>query len=108
MTTNINKLNNTNTNSISTFLTSQAVKNKVNAIVGDSKKGAKFISSLVSAVNQNKELQNCEPGSLINSALLGEALNLSPSPQLGHYYIVPYNNKKENVKVATFMLGLIL
>jgi recombination protein RecT len=35
----------------------------------------------------------------VSGALLGESLNLSPSPQLGHYYLVPYANK------ATFQLG---
>jgi len=90
---------------ISSFLTSDAVKNKVNSIIGDPKRGAKFISSLVSAVNQNQALATCEAGSLVNSALLGEALNLSPSPQLGHYYIVPFKDNNAGLTKATFQLG---
>lgn len=91
--------------SISSFLTSDAVKNKVNSIIGDQKRGSKFISSLVSAVNQNPALASCEAGSLVNSALLGEALNLSPSPQLGHYYIVPFKDNSIGMTKATFQLG---
>lgn len=88
---------------MSTFLTSDAVKLKVNSILSDPKKGARFISTLISSVNQNKELAVCEPGSLVNAALLGESLNLSPSPQLGQFYLVPFNNK--DGKTATFQLG---
>jgi len=91
--------------SVSSFLTSDAVKNKVNSIIGDQKRGSKFISSLVSAVNQNPALASCEAGSLVNSALLGEALNLSPSPQLGHYYIVPFKDNSIGMAKATFQLG---
>jgi len=90
------------------FLTSDAVKNRVNAIVSDPKRGAKFISSLVSAVNANQSLATCDQFSLINSALLGEALNLTPSPQLGQYYIVPFKKnvgKANETTIATFILG---
>ena len=38
------------------------------------------------------------------AALLGESLNLSPSPQLGQYYMVPYKDKKRGT-VAQFQLG---
>lgn len=90
---------------LSTFLTSDAVKTKVNSIIGNPQRGAKFIASLTSAVSTNPALDECEQGSLVNAALVGEALNLSPSPQLGHYYIVPFkDNKSQSVK-AQFNLG---
>ena len=37
--------------------------------------------------------------------MLGESLNLSPSPQLGQYYLVPYYDSKRGCKVAQFQLG---
>lgn len=43
--------------------------------------------------------------SIISSALLGESLNLSPSPQLGHYYMVPFKDNKAGITKATFQLG---
>lgn len=84
------------------YLTSDAVKEQINKVVG-SKNGTRFISSIVSAVNNNKELQACSSASILSAALLGESLNLSPSPQLGQYYLVPFNNK--DGKVAQFQLG---
>lgn len=46
----------------------------------------------------------CTNKSVLSGALLGESLKLSPSPQLGHYYLVPFNDKNEG-KVAQFQLG---
>lgn len=88
----------------SQYLTKDSIKSKINAIVG-SDKGASFISGLLSAVQTNPALQSCTRASLLNCALLGHSLNLSPSPQLGHYYIVPYDNKKLGITEGQFQLG---
>jgi len=92
----------------STFMTSDAVKNKINQMIAG-KDGAKFITSIVSLVSNNPAIAECEHSTILASALLGESLKLSPSPQLGHYYIVPFkdNDKSGNLKriVATFQLG---
>lgn len=88
----------------SAFMTSNAVTNKINQIIGDEKKGARFISSIVSAVSNNPQLAECNNSSILSAALLGESLNLSPSPQLGNFYMVPFNDKNKG-KVATFQLG---
>jgi len=86
-----------------TTISSDAVKNKVNAIIGDEKKGAKFISYLTNMVTQNPSLAECEQGTVINSALAGFALDLSH--QLGQFYVVPFEDRKNNRKTATFQLG---
>ncbi len=51
----------------------------------------KFTSAIISAVTTNKQLQGCNAQSIISAALLGESLNLSPSPQLGQYYLMPFD-----------------
>ena len=88
---------------ISAYLTNDAVKNQINNIIGG-KDGQRFISSIVSAVNNNPALQECTNQSILSGALLGESLKLSPSPQLGQYYLVPFNDR-ERGKVAQFQLG---
>ena len=88
----------------SQFLTQDSIKNKINSIVG-SDKGTSFVSGLLSAVTSNPTLSECTQPSLLNCALLGSSLNLSPSPQLGQYYMVPYDNNKLGVKEAQFQLG---
>jgi len=88
----------------SAFLTSDAIKNRINAMVGG-KDGQRFISAVVSAVSVNPALAECEHSTILSAALLGESLKLSPSPQLGQYYLVPFNDKKRGCKVAQFQLG---
>lgn len=86
------------------YITSNIVTKKVNDILGDEQSGKRFISSIVSSVNANPVLKECTNGSILSAALLGESLNLSPSPQLGFYYLVPFNDKEQG-KVAQFQLG---
>ena len=77
------------TTSLTAYLTGDAVKNQINKVVGGSN-GDRFISSLMSAVQANPTLQECSNSSLVNAALLGYSLNLSPSPQLGYFYFAPF------------------
>ena len=90
--------------SLTVYLAKDAVRNQINSVVGG-KDGARFISSIVSAVQVNPALQECTNPSIVSAALLGESLNLSPSPQLGQYYMVPYDNSKKGVKEAQFQIG---
>lgn len=89
---------------LAAYLTQDAVKRQINNIVGG-KNGARFVSSIISAVQTTPALQECTNQSIVSAALLGEALNLSPSPQLGQFYMVPFNNKKKGCKEAQFQLG---
>ena len=64
-------------------------KNLINQTLGDKDRATRFIASISSAVATNQDLQQCDAGTILSGALLGESLNLSPSPQLGQYYLVP-------------------
>ena len=86
------------------FMTSEGIKKKVNEILGDEQSGKRFISGIISAVSTNPQLAQCDNASILSGALLGESLNLSPSPQMAQYYLVPFNDKDKG-KVATFQLG---
>lgn len=88
---------------LTAYLTQDAVKNQINNVIGG-KNGQRFISAIVAAVNTNPVLQQCTNSSILSGALLGESLKLSPSPQLGHYYLVPFKNKNQGT-VAQFQLG---
>lgn len=88
---------------IGSYLTGDAVKQRINQVIGG-KDGQRFISAVVSAVQTNPALQECTNQSILSAALLGESLKLSPSPQLGQYYMVPFNDKDRG-KVAQFQLG---
>lgn len=77
----------------------------INRTIQDPARARRFISAITSAVSINPALQECTPHTILSGALLGESLNLSPSPQLGQYYLVPFENRKEGIKNAQFVLG---
>ena len=79
------------------------------------KRTPQFLSSLVTMINDNKDLQEAfwqSPMSVIKSALQAATYALPIDPALGFAYIVPFNNsyKDENgnwqkKKQATFVIG---
>lgn len=90
--------------SFAVYMSNEKVKQQINGILG-SKDGQKFISGIVSAVTTNPALAECSNASIVSAALLGESLKLSPSPSIGHYYILPFKDTKNNRTVATFVLS---
>ena len=88
---------------ITAFLNSAKVLENVEQALGKQDK-QRFITGVISAVTTNPQLQECTNKSILAGSLLGESLKLSPSPQLGHYYLVPFNDKNQG-KVAQFQLG---
>lgn len=88
---------------LSAYLSQDAIKAKINEVIGG-KDGQRFISAIVSATAANPTLQECSNGSILSAAMLGESLKLSPSPQLGQYYLVPFKDKEKG-KMAQFQLG---
>lgn len=91
----------------SMFMTSEKAKSAIDSIVGG-KKGQQFITSVVSNVNNNPVLKECTNTSIYNAALIGAALDLSPSLQLGQFYMVPFNKKDKDgnvIKEAQFQIG---
>ena len=89
----------------SVAIQSDAYKNLINNTLNDPKRASRFIANITSAVSVNPTLQECDAATILSAGLLGEALNLSPSPQLGQFYMVPYEDKRRNCKVAQFQLG---
>lgn len=74
----------------SVAITTDTYKTLINNTLGDPERSRRFIAAITSAVAVNPDLQECTPGTILAGALLGESLNLSPSPQLGQYYLVPF------------------
>lgn len=89
----------------SVALQTDAYKKLINNTLGDPEKAKRFVASISSAVATNPALQECEAGTILSGALLGEALNLSPSPVLGQYYLIPFKNTKKGITEAQFVLG---
>ena len=86
------------------YLTQEAVKDQINKVVGG-KNATRFISSIISAVQTNPQLQECTNSSILSAALQGEALKLPPSPQLGFFFMIPFKNKKKGCTEAQFQIS---
>ena len=68
-------------------------KKLINNTLGDPVRAARFAANITSAVAVNPTLQECDAGTILAGALLGETLLLQPSPQLGQFYLVPFESK---------------
>lgn len=91
----------------SVFMSQENIKNLVQQAVGQNAQS--FTTAIISAVSNNPDLQKCSQVTILSAALQGEALKLSPSPQLGQYYMVPFNKKDKQGNIvsvsAQFILG---
>lgn len=85
--------------------------NQIKNYFGDEKNAMKFLSSIVSDVQRNPVLLDCEPRSLINSYMIMASCGFMPSGVSGEAYVLPYNNNKQingewvKVKEAQFQMG---
>lgn len=89
----------------STAIMTKGYNNMIARSIRDPKDVKRFVAAITSAVAVNPALQECDPATVLSGALLGNSLGLSPSPQLGQYYLVPYWNKKKECNDAQFQLG---
>lgn len=91
--------------SFSAMISTEKYQRAINNTLRDPARARRFVAAITSAVAINPELQECDPSTVLSGALLGESLNLSPSPQLGQYYLVPFENRKKGCKDAQFQIG---
>lgn len=99
----------------SVAINSKMYQNLIASTLRDPARARRFSAAITSAVAVNPALQECDAGTILAGALLGESLNLSPSPQLGQYYLVPFKQKakydrdgnmiRPETTTATFVLG---
>jgi len=86
---------------VSLMLQQENVKTRFEQVLG--KRANAFMSSIISAVSQNKSLQDCEAGSIVAAGAIAATLDLPINPSLGMAHIVPY--KVKGVAVAQFQIG---
>lgn len=77
----------------SVAITTETYKTLISNTLGDPERSRRFVAAITSAVAVNPTLQECTPSTILAGGLLGESLNLSPSPQLGQYYLVPFKKR---------------
>ena len=95
---------------VNSFLDRDGMRKRFDELLG--KRSPQFISSIVSMVNADKNMQQafCEsPMTVIQSALKAATFDLPIDQNLGYAYIVPFKNYKKDLGTkkmeATFILG---
>lgn len=88
-----NQVANTQQITVKQFVNMNSTKKRFEDVLG--KRAPQFMSSLVSVVNSNQDLQHVEAASVINSALVAAALDLPINSSLGYMYIVPYKGQAQ-------------
>ena len=89
---------------MSAMLDGEKLRGRFDELLG--KRSASFISSVVSLVNADKNMQAAfyeSPMSIIQAALKAATFDLPIDQNLGYAYIVPFKNK--GVATANFILG---
>ncbi len=85
-------------NNLATVL-NNSYKAMVTNYLGDEKKSARFLTSVMGAVRKTPKLLECDQQSVITAFLTMAELKLMPSDVSGEAYVLPYKNK------AQFQLG---
>ena len=93
---------------MNSILDGEGMRKRFQDLMGE--RAPQFISSIVSLVNADKDLQRAfyeSPMTVIQSALKAATFDLPVEPSLGYAYIVPFNNYKDGVKrmEASFIIG---
>jgi len=91
------KKNTSQKTGITYYMSQQNVQNRFEQILG--KKAQGFISSVINTVNSSKQLQACDPQTILKSAAVAASLDLPVDKNLGFAWIIPYGNE------ASFQMG---
>ncbi|KXK53801.1 MAG: recombination and repair protein RecT [Chlorobi bacterium OLB5] len=65
----------------------------------------RLIRIAITALSKTPALLECTKTSLLGSILLAGQLGLNPDGILGEGYLIPFNNRKRNVKECQFLIG---
>jgi recombination protein RecT len=84
-------------------ITNVNTQNYLQQVLGAKKQ--EFVNNVTALVANDAALQQCEPLSIMYSAIKATALDLPLDKNLGFAYVIPYDNKKKGVKEAQFQMG---
>ena len=77
---------------LKSLLAKDNFKARFNEVLGP-RRGAQYISSIITVANASKALRQCDPKTVIAAGAQAAALDLSIVPTIGQAAMVPYRNK---------------
>jgi len=85
------------------YLEGDVVQGRIRELLKD--KASQFIISVTALTNDNPQLAECTPNSLVGACLTATAMDLPVNQNLGFVYIIPYKDKKTGVTSAQLQFG---
>lgn len=89
---------------LSQYLALPDVGSMIISSLSTEKEKQKFVANITSLASVRPELQKCDYPSVISGGLLATSLDLPMTPSLGFCALVPFEDRKNNRTVATFVL----
>ena len=77
----------------------------LNEIASTVLKPERLIRAVLGAASRTPELLECTPASIMQCVMISAQLGLEPNTPLGHFYLVPFKNRKTGKKEATPIIG---
>lgn len=65
----------------------------------------RFSRMMLTAISNNKSLQECTAESFLGAMMNAAQLGLEPNTPLGQAYLIPYKNTKRNIMECQFQIG---
>ena len=102
---NTNQPSNTPVSSMKKFnemIRAPKTQDYLESVLGNRKNS--FVTSLISVMANNHDLQSCDHNSVLFTAMKATALSLPLDPNLGFAALIPYNDNKTGKKLAQFQI----
>lgn len=91
--------------SLQLYIRSGAVQGSIEQTLKD--RADDFTTSLLTVINGNPLLQECDPQEVVRTALKAASMRLPIDPNLGLAYIIPYNNSYKGWEDYTDAKGVV-
>jgi len=88
---------------VKSLLNSPAIKKRLEELSG--KRAPQFATSIINLVSSDKNLQQCDPMSIISSCMVAASLDLPVDKNLGYMWVVPYKDNKTGKMIAQPQMG---
>lgn len=87
------------------MLSSKAAASQLNMVAAKHMSPERMLRVVALAARNNPTLYECEPMSLLGSIMALASLGLEPNTPMGHAYLIPFKNNKQNITEAQVVIG---
>lgn len=94
-----------NDSSLPSILMSDSFKRQIMLALPKHLSPDRFLRVALTELRKNKELATCNQKSFLGAIVQCSQLGLEPGDNLGRAYLIPYNNRKLNIKECQLIIG---